>query len=135
MCNLVFTKYRCRVCDHIIDHETVTEKCNSAKKSGRACVKQKIVASTVHTDQKNCKDCVKKKKEGQRGVKRYLCRKCSYLVSMPVEEIKCARFLEKRPGICFTTTRHDTIYVHEEECLQCKEAKTKAKGKGRADSL
>lgn len=64
----------------------------------------------------------------------YLCRKCSYLVSMPMEEIKCAHFLEKRPGICVTTTRHDTIYVHEEECLQCKEAKTKAKGKGRADS-
>ncbi|EXM04710.1 hypothetical protein IWW34DRAFT_786564 [Fusarium oxysporum f. sp. albedinis] len=134
MCNLVFTKYRCRVCDHIIDHETVTEKCNSAKKSGRACLKQKIVPSTIHSDQKNCKDCVKKKKEGQRGVKRYLCRKCSYLVSMPVEETKCAHFLEKRPGICVTTTKHDTIYVHEEECLQCKEAKRKEKGKGKADN-
>lgn len=53
----------------------------------------------------------------------YLCRECSYLVKMPYNEEKCDHVLQKKPGVCQYITRHDTVYVHEDECPKCREKK------------
>lgn len=70
MCIIIFTKYRCRVCGRFVDQEIETERCHLAKESDNDCTKKKISMSTIHTRQDNCEECLKKKKDDSKGMKR-----------------------------------------------------------------
>ncbi|KAH7263019.1 hypothetical protein BKA59DRAFT_540492 [Fusarium tricinctum] len=70
MCTIVFTKYRCRVCNRFVDQEIETERCHLAKESGNDCAKKELSISTIHTREDNCEECLKKKKDDSKGMKR-----------------------------------------------------------------
>jgi hypothetical protein len=70
MCTIVFTKYRCRVCSRFVDQEIETERCHLAKESGNDCAKKELSISTIHTREDNCEECLKKKKDDSKGIKR-----------------------------------------------------------------
>jgi hypothetical protein len=70
MCTINFTKYRCEACDAFLDNDKSRKECPKAIKQKQGCKEPEIKPTTVLRDPDQCKDCVRKKEEGDKGEKR-----------------------------------------------------------------